>query len=445
MHSRAEPRDLSRATTGPAQLPGRRVRRRLRIAALVLLVVSAWAAVAAPPAFAHGGKRLTIRQAGPYLVEIYALLVRSGQSVLIDYTSYLRDRATEFPVNDARVHVAVRQPDGRTYGPFLARPFANSYEVLLPVSNPDAWRRLRLLVTITSPRGTATIDYSPPSLASAWLPQTSVFIGAALAIALFLQAFVRLRRRGRRDHAAFWRLGVFGLGVALIVLALVSPLDPVGESFLLSAHMLEHVVIGDAGPALLVLAVSGPLLFFLLPRPLLRLVARQRWIRRGLAFSLRPRNAVIAWALVYASWHIPLAYDYVLTRPLVHDLEHVSFMLVGLLVWAQLIDPARTHRLTLGKRLGIAFIVFAFGSVLSDVLLFSRSPLYPAYAAQAERLWSLTPLRDQQLAGVVMMGEQAISLGACALILILRNLRVGPQGEFLLTKTTETDLSVGER
>ena len=103
-------------------------------------------------------------------------------------------------------------------------------------------------------------------LDSAWNLSPAVLVPASLALALFFQGFVRLRRRGRRDHAPWWRAVVVrGSGCGLAVLALVSPLDAIGEEYLLSVHMLQHVVIGDVAAALMLLALSGPLLFFFLP------------------------------------------------------------------------------------------------------------------------------------------------------------------------------------
>ena len=87
-------------------------------------------------------------------------------------------------------------------------------------------------------------------------------VAAAVAALLFAQAAVRLRRRGRPDLAGWDRAALFGLGLALTLVALVSPLDRIAEDSLLSAHMAQHVLLGDAAAALLVVAVRGPLLVF---------------------------------------------------------------------------------------------------------------------------------------------------------------------------------------
>jgi len=257
------------------------------------------------------------------------------------------------------------------------------------------------------------------SIASAWEAPIAVLAGAAFALALFGQAFVRLRRRGRKDHAGWDRAALFTIAVAIGTLALVSPLDYVGEEYLLSAHMLQHVIIGDLAVALAIVALRGPLVFFLIPAAVLGALARLDWLRAGLAFLLRPKVAFTLWAIVIAAWHVPAAYDYTLTHQVVHDLEHLSFVVVGVLVWVQLVDPARRRDLSLVGRLALAIALFAAGQVLADVLIFAQRPLYGSYAEQPDRLLGLSPLEDQRLAGLVMMGEQLLTLGTCVALLLL--------------------------
>jgi putative membrane protein len=267
-------------------------------------------------------------------------------------------------------------------------------------------------------------DAIPTSeLGSAWEAPPAVLAGSTLAVALFLQAWIRLRRRGRKDLAGYDRLALFVVAVVLGTLALISPLDAIGEEYLLSAHMLEHVIIGDAAVALAIVALRGPLIFFLLPRFILSPLAGLRWLRGGLSFLLRPWVSFGVWAIVFAVWHYPPAYDSVLDNQTVHDLQHVTFVLAGVLVWTQLVDPARRSELRRSGRIALAVGVFACGQILSDVLIFSFDPLYPAYAAQDERLLGLSPLADQQLAGIVMMVEQTITLGTCVALLLLASHR----------------------
>ncbi|HEX5469274.1 MAG TPA: cytochrome c oxidase assembly protein [Gaiellaceae bacterium] len=266
------------------------------------------------------------------------------------------------------------------------------------------------------------------SIASAWEAPPAVLAGAVLALVLFAQAFVRLRQRGRRDHAGWGRAVLFVAGVVVGTLALVSPLDHVGEEYLLSAHMLQHVVIGDLAVALVIVAIRGPLTFFLIPQAALARLARLGWLRAFLRLLLVPWVALGLWAVTIAAWHVPAAYDYTLKHQVVHDLEHVSFVVVGALVWTQLVDPARRGELTRAGRIGLAVVLFAAGQILADVLIFSLRPLYGAYAAQPERLLGLSPLEDQRVAGLVMMGEQLLTLGTfVGLLLLAQHRRLFPR------------------
>ena len=234
----------------------------------------------------------------------------------------------------------------------------------------------------------------------------------AVALALFGRAFGRLRGRGRTDHASVDRLVLFLAGIAVGVVALLSPLERIAETQLLSAHMLQHVLIGDLMPVLLLLSVRGPLLFFLLPAPALRRLYRLR----RLGVLLRPSVAFALWATFLAVWHIPALYDAALGNGVVHDAEHASFLLGGLLVWAQLIDPARRSALSSGGKLGYALVLFVCSQALANVLVLSYRPLYPAYADLTGRPLGLTATGDQDAAGLVMMLEQFATLGTFALL-----------------------------
>lgn len=260
-------------------------------------------------------------------------------------------------------------------------------------------------------------------LGATWRAPLAVLIPAAAVSILFAQAFVRLRLRGRADHASWDRALLFGLAVTIGTLALVSPLDPTGDRYLLSAHMLQHVTIGDAAPALALVALRGPLLFFFLPAAVLGPLARLHPLRTALGQLLRPSVALFLWAVVIACWHVPALYDYTLTHRTVHNLEHLCFVVAGLLVWTQIVDPARRRELTVPQRIAFAAALFAAGQVLAYVLIFSFRSLYPAYAAQGNRLFGWSPLFDQQLAGLTMMVEQLLAIGTACVVLLLPYVR----------------------
>jgi cytochrome c oxidase assembly factor CtaG len=259
-------------------------------------------------------------------------------------------------------------------------------------------------------------------LSAAWETPPALLVATAVGLLLFVQAFVRLRHR-RPDHAPWTRALLFGAGLALLVLPLLSPLDAAGDDYLLSAHMLQHVLIGDAAVALLVLAVRGPLLFFLLPPGVLRPLASFRPLRRLLSALLRPLVSLGLWTAPVVLWHVPRFYDYAAAHPLVHDLEHLSFVAGGLLAWTQLVDPARHGRLRRPQRIFFALGMLALAQPVVDFLLFSSGPQYGRYAHQPDRLFGISPLTDQRLAGTAMMVEQLLTLGACVAILLQPYLR----------------------
>jgi putative membrane protein len=260
-------------------------------------------------------------------------------------------------------------------------------------------------------------EIAPSQLPRAWELPPPILVCAVVALALFVRAFVRLRRRGRADHAGWGRLALFVAAIACSFLPLVSPLDAIGDGYLISAHMLQHVLIGDVAPALALAALRGPLLFFFVPAEVVRLATHRPRVRGALHAISRPDVSFVLWAGTIAAWHVPPAYDYALSHPLVHQTEHLTFVGAGTLVWMQLVDPARRHALSRDQRLEYAAGIFFCGVVLSAVLMLSTGPLYPAYAHQEMRLFGWSPLRDQQLAGGVMLVEQSLALGACAFLL----------------------------
>lgn len=252
---------------------------------------------------------------------------------------------------------------------------------------------------------------SASAIAGAWHLHVLPVVFVIAALAVFVPAFARTRRL--RPEAAPWtRAALFAAGLVVMGVPLVSPLNRAGERYLLSAHMLEHILLADAGPALLVLAVRGPLARALPPRPVPDVL-------------LRPQVTLAVWVSVIAVWHIPALYDRALTHAWLHDLEHASFVFVGLLVWTQMIDPAGSGRLRLPGRLAFTVAVFFTGQVLSDALVFSFHAYYAAYADQHARLLGISPLADQRAAGLVMAVEQLLTLGTCFVILLGR-LRRGP-------------------
>jgi len=232
---------------------------------------------------------------------------------------------------------------------------------------------------------------------------------------LYAHGFRRLRRR-RPDLAPRRSAAAFAAGVAVAVLAVISPLDQLGEQRLLTAHMAQHLLLGDIAPLLLMVGVRGPLAFFAMPASLLGPLARFQPLRKALAFVLRPWVSIGLWATVVYAWHVPAAYDGAIAHPLLHDSEHALFFLAGCLVWFQIIDPTRRH-LGPGRRAVFAAGVLLAGMPLAEVLIAS-GPLYPHYAAIVDRPFGWSAGYDQMHAALLMMGEQTATLLTAAGLLL---------------------------
>jgi len=266
----------------------------------------------------------------------------------------------------------------------------------------------------------------------AWSVQPVIIGGGLVAITFFLHGWIRLHRRSA-DLAPWTRIPLFVAGVVITVLAIVSPIDAIGESYLQSVHMLQHVLIADLGIALTVVAIRGPLTVFFLPRDLLVPLARMQWLRRTLRFLLRPGVSYLIWVIALVAWHVPLFYEAALESWIWHDLMHLSFILGGILIWTQIVDPSRHGRLTLGERLGYTALVFWTGQILAYVILFDPTPLFSTYDDQPVRLLGLSPLTDQKISGVVMMVEQVLTVGLAFVLLVRANQR--RRAELLETRT----------
>ena len=269
------------------------------------------------------------------------------------------------------------------------------------------------------------VRHDPSVIPNTWILDPIPLSAAVLALAMYGRAFLELRRRGRPDHAQALNAVLFVAGVTAGTLALVSPIDALAEDTLLSAHMLQHLLIGDVAPMLLLLGIRGPISFFFLPATVLRPLARFRHLRRALTLLLRPRVSFAIWAGSLAAWHVPLAYDAALAHPAVHQLEHASLFLGGFLLWSQIVDPTRRRRLTVGRRAATAALALVAGMVLSEVLL-AAGPLYAHYADVLDRPFGLTQTTDQTRAGLLMMAEQIATLGPAAALLLWSHVeRVG--------------------
>jgi cytochrome c oxidase assembly factor CtaG len=209
-------------------------------------------------------------------------------------------------------------------------------------------------------------------------------------------ALVYLFALGRLG-APRWRIACFAGALALLGVAFWTPLHHLGLHYLLTAHLLQNVILAEWAPLLAVLGIS---------RPMAATLARARPWR----LATHPAVALPVWLANYFAWHAPPLFDAALRHQawLVH-LEHACYFATGVLVWWPLLQDV-PRRLAPGTRAAYAFAAFVFAAPLGLLLALLPRPVYSFYVGAHPRVWGLSPLADQQVAGVTMASEQAIVL-----------------------------------
>ncbi len=205
----------------------------------------------------------------------------------------------------------------------------------------------------------------------------------AVGLAPLLAVGLVATARGRisRPHAL-----AGALGIALVVAAFATELEPLANHTFLWAHLLQNVVLAEWVPALLLLAVPSAV------------AARAR------TFPLfRPLVALPLWLVTYYTWHLPWIYDLALRHPhsLLH-VEHLSYLAAGACLWF----PVIHGRYSSGVKAAYLFAAFVLASPLGLLLALIPRAIYPFYV-HAPRTWGPAPLADQQIAGVTMAAEEA--------------------------------------
>ena len=246
----------------------------------------------------------------------------------------------------------------------------------------------------------------PDASTWAWDVEALILV-PALALAYMLAT------RGRPVER--WRVISFGASLALIAVVSVTPLQTVALNYLLSAHLLQNVVLAEWAPALFVLGI---------PPFLAASIARLSPAR----YVTWPPVALAIWLAVYFFWHLPFAYDAALRHQasLLH-LEHAMYFGAGCLLWWPVLQD-EPWRLRSGRRAGYLFAAFLLASPLGLLLALIPEPLYEWYE-DGPGLWGLSAITDQQIAGITMAFEQAVVFFAAFVYFFLRALGSDERGE----------------
>ncbi len=230
----------------------------------------------------------------------------------------------------------------------------------------------------------------------------------ALLIGIYARAVRVLAWRGYRvprGQQIAWYVGV-----ALIAVGLLGPLDRLARD-LLTAHMAQHLLIADLAAPFLLAGVRTPVLYFIPPKALLLKLARRRRLRAAFRFARRPLVALPIFVAILYTWHFAFAFEAALRHGWVHALQHESFLVGALLVWWPAIEPMKRPMPGELWKAGYIFAARMLSMFVGMAFIVSRHPAYSWYADRG-RTHGLTPLSDQQLAGGVMLSVDIIVMVA---------------------------------
>lgn len=203
-----------------------------------------------------------------------------------------------------------------------------------------------------------------------------------------------LRRRfGWAQSVGRGQVAVFLVGVLVIFVAVLSPLHELGDNYLFSAHMVQHLLLTLVVPPLLLLGTPPWLIRPLLTGSRVLSVAR---------FLTLPVVAFVLFNTVFVFWHVPVLYDLALREQGIHILEHLTFLTAGVIMWWPILSPLpELPRPPYLVQMLYLFVQPTVPSILGALITFSGSVLYEWYS-EAPRVWEISAHTDQQVGGVIM-------------------------------------------
>lgn len=231
-----------------------------------------------------------------------------------------------------------------------------------------------------------------------------LILGAlAIAAVWYGSGYWRLKREGIDRVLRRREIICYTAGLAVLFVALISPLDPLGEQ-LFCAHMVQHLLLLMAAPPLLVMGRPPVAFLWAFPGPVRRRIGRA-WAAAGLARTtgvlMHPITVWIAFSGSFVFWHVPAAYQWALADETIHTVEHLCFLVTALAFWSIVIAPSGRRTLNYGASLLFVATTAVLSGLPGALMIFAPRPLYPAHAHTAAE-WGLTLMQDQQLAGLIM-------------------------------------------
>lgn len=259
---------------------------------------------------------------------------------------------------------------------------------------------------------------------TAWAFDPLVVFGLLAAAAGYAFGLHRLRETRQPEWPVRYSVFFFA-GLAFTALALLGPIDTFNdEAFFL--HMIQHIVLMDVAAPLLLLGRPVQLALKTIPRrhskTVFRTMIRPRTVRGVLTFLTLPVVVALAYNGTLAAWHMPGMYVAALENGFVHEVMHATMLGAGLLFWWVIIDPVpRHHKAGTATMLALIASTMLTGKIIGALLTFADSVVYSFYQG-VEQPWGLTPLVDQQIAGIIMLVGVGILAGVLFYIVLVRAL-----------------------
>jgi cytochrome c oxidase assembly factor CtaG len=248
-------------------------------------------------------------------------------------------------------------------------------------------------------------------LLSPWEFRPEVLFPVVLMGTLYVVGWLRIRRRLQakgRSHklASGWRLAAYLSGLGFLLLALLSPIDVLGNQLLIM-HMIQHKILVMAAAPLLWLGDPFPIMLWALPARLRHAVGglfeRDTWFRRGLTAITHPAICWLVFVFTYIGWHDPSLYDLALRVPWVHNLEHLTFFLAAMLFWWPVVNSAPHLHKPLPYWVRIIYLIaFVPPNAITGFVIANASDIIYTHYATVPHIWGFTALEDQAWGGAIM-------------------------------------------
>jgi len=226
-----------------------------------------------------------------------------------------------------------------------------------------------------------------------WNWEPSIIIGLSAVTAGYGYVCGPLRERRNLGPAVNRKqITYFAMAMVTVALALLSPIDAIGDQYLFTVHMVQHLLLAALFPPLLLLSLPPWLVLPLFRRPSTAGIA---------SFFTAPFAALLFFNADIYVWHLPVLYDATLSNEWIHIAEHLSFMVFGILNWWPVLSPLREQRLSYPLQVLYLFAEGTIMMILGIVFTFSPIAFYSPYV-HAPRLWDMSAVNDQQIGGLTM-------------------------------------------